>query len=320
MYYIGVDLGGTNIAVGIVDEKYNLIVKDKTPTMKERGADEIVRDMAALAASLVERAGLTFDDIAAMGVAAPGAVNDTTGIVKCCNNVKMNDYPIAEKLKALIPVKCVHLANDADAAAWAEAKIGAGKGCDDLIMVTLGTGVGGGIVMNGKIYTGYNNMGGEIGHMTLSFGGRPCSCGRKGCFEAYCSATALIAMTEEKIEECDATGRATVMTEMVKAKGKVSGRTAFDAMRKGDTAACEVVDAYISYLASGLTSLINIFQPRVLCIGGGVCGEGEALLAPLREIVDREQYGTNAHTDKTELKIAELGNDAGIIGAALIGV
>ena len=318
MYYIGVDLGGTNIAVGIVDEQYNLIVKGKTPTMKERGADEIVRDMATLAASLVEKAALTFDDITAMGVAAPGAVDNEKGEVVCCNNVKMFHYPIAEKLKSLIPIKRVCLANDADAAAWAEAKAGAGKGCNDLVMVTLGTGVGGGIVLNGKIYAGYNNMGGEIGHMTLSYNGRPCTCGRKGCFEAYCSATALIEMTKEKIAECAASGRTTIMTEM--AKEKVSGRTAFNAMREGDAAAREVVDAYISYLACGITSLVNIFQPRVLCIGGGVCGEGEALLAPLREIVEREQYGTNAHEDKTELKIAELGNDAGIIGAALIGI
>lgn len=320
MYYVGVDLGGTNIAVGIVDENYNLIVKDKTPTKAERGADDIIRDMAALTAALVERAGLTFDDIAAMGVAAPGAVDNAAGVVKCCNNVAMFQYPIAEKLQALIPVKRVCLANDADAAAWAEAMIGAGKGCNDLIMITLGTGVGGGIVMNGKIYAGYNNMGGEIGHMTLSYNGRPCSCGRRGCFEAYCSATALIAMTKEKIDECAAAARPTVMTEMIAQRGKVSGRTAFDAMRAGDEAAREVVDAYISYLGCGITSLINIFQPRVLCIGGGICGEGEALLAPLREIVEREQYGTNAHTDKTELKIAELGNDAGIIGAALIGI
>lgn len=320
MYYIGVDLGGTNIAVGIADENYNLIVKGKTPTLATRGADAIVEDMANLAASLVKDAGLTFDDIASMGVAAPGAVDSDAGLVKCCNNVAMFQYPIAEKLKSLIPIKKVCLANDADAAAFAEAKIGAGKGCDDLIMITLGTGVGGGIVVNGKLYTGYNNMGGEIGHMTLSFGGRPCSCGRKGCFEAYSSATALIAMTKEKLEECENSGRETAMSALVAERGKVSGRTAFDAMRKGDEAAREVVDTYIAYLAAGITSLINIFQPRVLCIGGGVCGEGDTLLNPLKEIVDREQYGTDAHTDKTELKIAELGNDAGIIGAALIGV
>lgn len=320
MYYIGVDLGGTNIAVGIADENYNLIIKGKTPTLAARGADELVKDMASLAASLVESAGLTFDDIASMGVAAPGAVDNETGVVKCCNNVNMSQYPIAEKLRALIPIKKVCLANDADAAAFAEAKIGAGKGCDDLIMVTLGTGVGGGIVMNGKLYTGYNNMGGEIGHMTIAYGGRECSCGRKGCFEAYASATALITMTKEKIEECHKSGRATAMDALVAERKKVSGRTAFDAMRLGDEAAREVVDTYISYLAAGITSLINIFQPRVLCIGGGICGEGDTLLNPLKEIVDREQYGTDAHTDKTELKIAELGNDAGIIGAALIGV
>ncbi len=320
MYYIGVDLGGTNIAVGIVDEQYKLIIKDKTPTKKERPADEITRDMATLCASLVERAGLCFDEIAAIGVAAPGAVDNRKGEVKCCNNIRMSHYPIADKLREMLPVSRIVLANDADAAALAEAKIGAGKGCNDLIMITLGTGVGGGIVMNGKLYDGFNHFGGEIGHMVIRAGGRPCTCGRTGCFEAYSSATALIDMTKEKIGACAAAGRTTRMTDWATAHGKVSGRTAFDCMREGDEAAREVVDDYISYLACGLTNMVNIFQPSVLCIGGGICGEGDALLTPLKEIVDKEQYGTHAHEDKTELRIAELGNDAGIIGAALVCV
>ena len=322
MYRIGIDLGGTNIAVGLVDENYKIVVKKTTPTLAKRESEAIVADMARLCREVCEEKNVSISEIANIGVAAPGIANHRNGCVEYSCNLPFRRFPLVKALADELGVEesRVKIANDANAAAWGEAVAGAAKGTSNSIMVTLGTGVGGGIVMNGKIYTGYNNMGGEIGHMTLSYNGRPCTCGRKGCFEAYCSATALIAMTSEKIEECAATGRTTIMTEMVAQKGKVSGRTAFNAMRQGDEAAREVVDAYISYLAAGITSLINIFQPRVLCIGGGVCGEGEALLAPLRGIVDREQYGTNAHDDKTELKIAELGNDAGIIGAALIGL
>ena len=154
MYSIGVDLGGTNIAVGIVDENYRILLKGKVPTKKERHSDEIVKDMGALCASLVEQAGLTFEDIAFVGIAAPGSVDPKTGVVKYANNINMLHYPIAERLMSHIPVKRVYLENDANAAALAEAKAGAGKGYNDVIMVTLGTGVGGGIVIGGKLYSG----------------------------------------------------------------------------------------------------------------------------------------------------------------------
>lgn len=317
MCYIGIDLGGTNIAAGIVDENYKIIAKDKVPTRAERPADEIVRDMAALCTSLVDRMGLSFDDIAYIGIAAPGAIDPVNGVVKYANNLKMFQYPMAERMKALLPVKRVCLENDANAATLAEAKVGAGKGCDDVIMITLGTGVGGGIVIGGKLYSGFNYMGAELGHIGIEAGGRQCSCGRRGCWEAYSSATALVRFTKEKLAEC----KDTVMWDMCKGNVEnASGRTAFDASKKGDCAGQEVVDTYIEYLAYGITNLVNIFQPQVLCIGGGVCGEGDYLLNPLKALVDRDQYGTNAHDDKTELKIAELGNDAGILGAALLGL
>lgn len=316
MYSIGVDLGGTNIAIGIVDENYKIVLKGKVPTGKERHSDEIVRDMAELCASLVAEAGLTFDDIAFVGIAAPGSVDPKTGEVKYANNINMLHYPIAEKLKSHIPVKKVYLENDANAAALAEAKAGAGKGCDDVIMITLGTGVGGGIVIGGKLYSGFNYAGAELGHTVIEYGGRACTCGRRGCWEAYSSATALITFTKEKMLQT----RDTVMWELTENNVQdVSGRTAFKAARAGDAAGREVVDTYINYLACGITNMINIFQPQVLCIGGGVCGEGDYLLEPLKQIVDRDQYGSAAHDDKTVLKIAELGNDAGIIGAALLG-
>ncbi len=317
MYYIGVDLGGTNIAVGITDENGNILVKGKVPTGKERHSDEIIADMGALCASLVKEAGLTFDDIAYAGVAAPGSVDPANGEIKYANNINMFHYPLAKKLMEHIPVKKVYLENDANAAALAEAKAGAGKGYHDVIMITLGTGVGGGIVIGGKLYSGFNYAGAELGHVVIEYNGRPCTCGRKGCWEAYSSATALIEMTKEKMAET----RDTVMWEMCEnGAKKVSGRTAFKAAKQGDKAGLEVVEKYIDYLACGITNMVNIFQPEVLCIGGGVCGEGDYLLEPLKKIVDRDQYGTAAHDDKTQLKIAELGNDAGIIGAALLGI
>ena len=317
MYYIGVDLGGTNIAVGITDENGHILVKGKVPTGKERHGDEIIADMGALCASLVKEAGLTFDDIAYAGVAAPGSVDPQNGEIKYANNINMFHYPLAQKLMEHIPVKKVYLENDANAAALAEAKAGAGKGYQDVIMITLGTGVGGGIVIGGKLYSGFNYAGAELGHVVIEYNGRPCTCGRKGCWEAYSSATALITMTKEKMDET----RDTVMWELCEnGAKKVSGRTAFKAAKMGDKAGTEVVEKYIDYLACGITNMVNIFQPEVLCIGGGVCGEGDYLLDPLKKIVDRDQYGSAAHDDKTILKIAELGNDAGIIGAALLGI
>ncbi len=316
MYYLGIDLGGTNIAIGIVDENYKIILKDKVPTKKERPTAEIIDDMAKLCASLVERANLTFDDIASAGIATPGSVDPVNGIVRYSNNVSMRNFPIADELKKRIPLKNVYIENDANAAALAEAKAGAGKGCNDIIMITLGTGVGGGIVIGGKLYSGFNYSGAELGHTVIEFGGKPCSCGRKGCFEAYSSATGLINMTKEKLLET----KDTIMWEMVNGDiNNTNGRTAFDASKKDDKAGKEVVEKYISYLACGLANLVNIFQPEVLCIGGGVCGEGDYLLKPLAKLVEENEYGFEYQTKTTQLKIAELGNDAGIIGAALLG-
>ena len=316
MYYLGVDLGGTNIAIGLVNEKFEIILKDKVPTGAARPTAEIIDDMASLCKSIVERAGITFDEVEYVGIAAPGSIDPKAGVVRYANNIKMNNYPIAEELKSRLPVKKVLLENDANAAALAEAKAGAGKGCSELVMITLGTGVGGGIVIGGKLYSGFNYSGAELGHTVIEIGGRPCTCGRLGCFEAYSSATGLINMTKEKmIENVDS-----VMWDLVKDNlENVSGRTAFEAAKQGDGAGKEVVDMYVKYLACGLTNMVNIFQPQVLCIGGGVCGEGDYLLKPLIRAIRRCEYGAATQTNFSEIKIAELGNDAGIIGAAFLG-
>ncbi len=318
-YFIGIDLGGTNIAAGVVDENLNILKKGSVPTLASRPADEIVADMAKLCLDIVKDAGLSLSDIECAGIAAPGTANSETGIIEYANNLPFRNFPIAAKLSEMSSISRVIIENDANAAALAEAVAGAAKGERYSVMITLGTGVGGGIIIDGKVYSGFNHAGAELGHMVISHGGRHCSCGRDGCWEAYSSATGLINMTKEKIEECKKSGRETMMTKMIEGS-KVSGKTAFAAMKQGDAAAAEVVDEYISYLACGISNIINIFQPSVLSIGGGICGEGDNLLVPLNKAVWGEVYNSENAERRTEIRIAQLGNDAGIIGAAALGL
>lgn len=316
MYYMGIDLGGTNIAAGIVNEKFEIIKKGSVPTGAGRAAEEVIADMGALCNRLVKEQGLSVDDIEAAGIASPGAVNPETGVIAYANNLHFRNFAICDTLKKYFPVKKVYLENDANAAALGEAMNGAGKGERISLMITLGTGVGGGIIIDGKVYSGFNYAGAELGHTVIEYNGRQCSCGRKGCFEAYSSATALVNMTKEKLAEC----KDTIMWDMCGGDiNKADAIIAFSAMKKGDKAGKEVVDMYISYLACGITNMINIFQPNVLSIGGGICNEKDYLLKPLTEIVEREQY-TRDNKVKTKIKIAQLGNDAGIVGAAALGM
>lgn len=317
MYTIGIDLGGTNIAIGIVNEEFKIIRKGSVPTLAERDPAAIVDDMAKLCSDLVADAGLTFDEIAYAGIASPGTCNSELGIVLYANNLPFFRFPIAEMLKARIPVKDVYIENDANAAAKGEAVAGAAKGSKTSVFITLGTGVGGGIVIDGAVYSGFNFAGAELGHMVIVYNGRRCSCGRLGCWESYSSATGLIAMTKDKM--LATAPEETVMWEMCSnSVDKISGKTAFAAARKGDKAGQEVVDMYIEYLACGITNIINIFQPEILSIGGGISNERDHLLLPLLKIVRKDEYGSSTDRPRTEIKIAELGNDAGIIGAALL--
>lgn len=317
-HYLGIDLGGTNIAVGVVNEELEIVTKGSVPTGAERAADAIIADMASLCKKVVADAGLSMADIEYAGIAAPGTANSETGIIEYANNLPFINYPIADKLASLAGVETVYIENDANAAALAEALAGAAKGAKYSIMITLGTGVGGGIILDGKVYSGFNHAGAELGHMVIEHGGRHCSCGRDGCWEAYSSATGLINMTKEKIEACKAAGETTLMEELANEAGKVSGKTAFAAMKKGDAAGKAVVDEYISYLACGLANIINIFQPNILSIGGGICNEGDNLLVPLEEKICSETYGLEKEK-RTKIVIAQLGNDAGIIGGAALG-
>ncbi|MGM9658490.1 MAG: ROK family protein [Eubacteriales bacterium] len=316
MYYIGVDLGGTNMAAGICDDNGKILVKNSVPADPNRPADEIMDDMAALCLGLADRQGISVGEIDSIGIASPGIADPDSGsVIYSCNFPTFRNYPVCAKLSERTGVSRVFVANDANAAAKGESVCGAAKGCRDSVFVTLGTGVGGGIITDGKIYTGFNYAGAEIGHIVIVHGGRQCACGRKGCFESYASATGLINLTREKMESCP---ESLMWDECGGNPAAVNGRTSFDAMRRGDTAAQEVVDEYIGYLACGIVNIINIFQPEILSIGGGISNEREYLLAPLRKIVEKEQYSRDCEK-KTELRIAQLGNDAGIVGAAMLG-
>lgn len=314
-YYIGIDLGGTNIKAGVVNENYEIIVVSKVKTNLPRPAEEICDDMVKTALKAVEEAGITIDDVVSVGVGTPGIANSESGVVEYSNNLGFENVPMAKMIGDKIG-KPVYIENDANAAAYGEYVAGAAKGANHAVCITLGTGVGGGIIIDGKIYAGFNFAGAEIGHTVIEVDGPQCTCGRKGCFEVFSSATGLIRMTKEAMEA----DKKSLMWEMMKEDGdRVSGRLAFNAMRAGDKSAKEVVDKYIKYLAAGITNTINTFQPDILCVGGGVCNEGDPLLVPLKALVAKEVYTRNSKKN-TEIVIASLGNDAGIIGAAFLGL
>ena len=321
MYYLGIDLGGTNIAAGIVNEKFEIVKKKSTPTLANRDGKLIIKDMAELCRSLIADCGLTLKDIAYAGIATPGTANSETGVVEYANNLPFKNFPIADLLKEYLGVEKVYIENDANAAAKAEAIAGAAKGAKYSVMITLGTGLGGGIVLDGKVYSGFNHAGAELGHIVIQKDGKQCSCGRRGCWETYSSATGLTNMTREHLIKARAEGKKSLIEDMIGGNlDNCNARVSFAAMKQGDEVGKAIVDEYISYLASGIASIINIFQPNVLSIGGGVCGEKDYLLKPLIEQVFGQTYTKTGVSPQCEIKIAELGNDAGIVGAAVLGL
>ena len=314
-YYIGIDLGGTNIVAGVVDENYKIISKASTKTNLPRPEKEIAADMARVSVQAVKEAGLDMNQIEWVGIGTPGIANSEKGIIEYSCNLGFDNTPMVDYIKEYID-KPVFIENDANAAAYGEYVAGAAKGAKNAVCITLGTGVGGGIIIDGRIYSGSNFAGAEIGHTVIEVDGPECACGRRGCFEVFSSATGLIRMTKEAMDN----DKDTLMHKITAERnGKVTARTSFDAMRMGDKTAKAVVDKFIKYLAAGITNTINIFQPDILCIGGGVCNEGDPLLLPVRALVKKEVY-TRKSPKNTEIVIAKLGNDAGIIGAAFLGM
>ena len=229
-------------------------------------------------------------------------------------NFGYNNWPLRANMQALLGCK-VYIENDANAAAYGEYIAGAAKGARYAVVITLGTGIGGGIIIDGKIFSGFNYAGAELGHTVIQMDGRPCMCGRKGCWEKYASARAL---TEDTRIAMQSNPQNMMWTLVGGDINKVDAKTAFDGMRAGDPLATQVVKDYVKYVACGLTNIINIFQPEIICIGGGVSKEGETLLAPVRALVDLEEYARNGDRRVT-IKAAQLRNDAGVVGAASLG-
>lgn len=316
-YYIGVDLGGIHIAAGIVDETGNIITKGAVPTGRTRPFTEIMKDMADLCQKLIKDASLSATDVKVIGIGCPGTVDTEDVKVVYANNLPdFSDKCVGDELKKYFPHVEVYIENDANAAAFGEMIAGAAKGEKDVIMVTLGTGVGGGMIIGGKLYSGHKNAGGELGHMVIERNGLPCTCGRNGCWEVYASATGLIAQTEEKIKAYPDS----IIHKMAEENGnKINGKIPFDAMQAGDPAATAIVEQYLEYVSIGVVDLINVFAPKKLVIGGGISHAGDALLKPVQAYAATHVYGTaEGGTCVTEIALAELGNDAGIIGAAML--
>lgn len=313
MLRIGIDLGGTKIAAGLVDENRVLGSSIQEPTGLPRPAGELAEAIYHLADRLLKEQGLTFQDVESVGIGIPGTVNKETDCIEYANNFGFENVPFLKMLKELFPCP-VYGENDAKAAAWGEYLAGAGRGSRSMTAVTLGTGVGGGIILDGKILEGHNGAAGELGHMVIYQNGRPCTCGRRGCLEAYASATALVSRAKEAMEHCETSMLWNLCGRNL---SEVNGRIIFEASKKGDPTACEVLDSFTEDLSDGIANIINILQPEVLCIGGGLSGAGEALLAPVREKTAPKIY-SRASEKNTRILLAELGNGAGIIGAACL--
>ncbi len=309
-HYFGIDVGGTFIKGAIVTEDGEIVVKSKIPTEYSKGGDAVVMNIKELCESLLKEANMSFSDITACGMGVPGMIDSKAGVVVATNNLGWKNFEMAKKMEAAtgLPTK---IANDANAAALGEMKFGFGGTYKNIILLTLGTGVGGGIIVDGEIVEGNRGAGAELGHSVIVMGGEPCTCGRRGCLEAYASATAIIRDTKRAMMN----NKNSKLWE-VGSLDAVNGKTAFDHYET-DADAKAVVDAYISYLACGITDYANIFRPEAVILGGGVCAQGETLLAPLRKMLNEEIFAKDLGPE-VKILVAKLGNDAGSLGAAAL--
>ena len=310
--YLGVDLGGTGIKIGLVDEKGSILHKDSCPTQAMEDYKIIVKDMADLIKKILNDTDMNTMEIKAIGIGCPGSIDDKNGVVLYANNLNLHNAPLSCELKKYFDIP-VYVGNDANCAALGEFFALNDENITDIVAITLGTGVGGGIIINKKIFTGTNGIAGELGHTVINVGGEKCSCGRNGCWEAYASATALIRDTEKAAKENPDSYVAKLVAEN---GGKASGEISFNAAKAGDETGKKLVENYVIYVAEGIVNIVNIFQPHAIVIGGGVSNAGDALLAPVEEYVKKNAYGGAL---QTKISIAKLGNDAGIIGAAFLG-
>lgn len=309
--YIGVDIGGTTVKAGLVDDNGKILAKTVIETGKT--PEEVIAGIGKQLIDMLADNSLTVKDIVGIGIGCPGAVTGKTGTVEYSNNLGWGRVELVKGLKAYVDTE-YRISNDANVATLAEAMYGAAKGYNDVIMFTLGTGVGGGIVIDKKLYEGNESKGAELGHCLLVLGGEECTCGRKGCIEAYCSATALIRDTKRAML-ADLESKMWDYTN--NDINNANGRTAFAMAKEGDASAIKVVDNYIAYLSESIMSYCNIFRPEAFVLGGGICGEGRFLTDKIKSYCEERFYGFRG-TPKVEILTATLGNDAGIIGAAAL--
>ncbi len=310
-YYCGIDLGGTNMVAGIVDEEYRILASASAPTPHGVTGEELAEALARVAGEAASGAGIPLEAVEWVGMGSPGYIDPAQGVNLFSGNLGLTDDPMAEQLSRCLGGKRVYLANDANAAAYAEAIAGAAAGASRSVTVTLGTGIGAGIIIHGSD----QGIAAEAGHMVIAMDGEPCTCGHRGCWEAYASATALIAQTRRAMEE----NPDSLLWELCGGDlKKVNGKTAFDAKDAGDPTGTAVVERYLDYLACGVANLINLLEPEVLVIGGGISDQGEKILEPLRSRV-RKAVFVPRMADRCRIVTAQLGNDAGVIGAAFLG-
>lgn len=315
MKYVGVDIGGTNLKAGLADENGQLLAVQKMKVASITDQQSLAWTIVAMTQELAKSAGVPLDKIASVGVGVPGTVEIRSGSIGYTCNLPLRNVPLRKLFHHYLSIP-LYIENDANCAALAEYYVGAGRDSKRFVTITLGTGVGAGIIHNGKIYHGANGMAGEVGHTVIERNGLPCPCGRHGCWEQYASASALKRMTVEAVAAHPDSILARVVAEN---DGHVSGQSAFIAARQGDPVGQRICDEYVGYLACGIVNVVNVFQPDALAIGGGVSNEAdEQLLLPVQRCVERESIPC-AKNRRTRIVKAELGNQAGIIGAALLG-
>ena len=310
--YIGIDLGGTNIVVGIVDGNGNIIFEKSCETKPQRQPQEIIDDMIALVLNILKETNIQLNDIKAIGIGIPGLA-DKNGNVKLCVNLGWKNVFLREMLETKLH-KPIYIDNDATVAALAEYESGSMKNCKSGIMLTLGTGIGGGIILNGEVYSGFNGLGAELGYTVVGENFYDCNCGRNGCLETFASSTAIIKYTKKLIVEMN---EHTIIIE--KAEGSINNINAkiiFDCAKEGDKIATLAVNRLVKYLSIGILNIINFLDPEIIALGGGVSGAGQYLLDMIRAEVRSNKYYDDSPISK--IVLAELGNKAGIIGAAMV--
>lgn len=312
MLRIGLDIGGTGIQIGVVDEEGRILEKGAIATRTDLPFEEQIAQMAACATETLRRSGHTMDEVQSIGAGVPGVADNRAGRVVFCANMNWNDVPFREEFQKHID-KPVFIDNDATVAGLAESVAGVSANTSSSVFITLGTGVGGGIVIGGKVWSGAHGVGSEIGHITFELDGEPCTCGNYGCLERYCSATAIIRMAREQVLRHPTS---LIMKMADNDPDRINAKIVFDAAREGDETAVKLFRRYVRYLSLGIVTVINFFDPEVIALGGGVSKAGDFLLDAIREEVPRHILYKNLPYARIEL--ARLGSDAGIIGAAML--